>query len=77
MTAVLPLTATFIIVHSYFAFTQRITLRTKGLSVGRISHNPPPSKCGLNDNATILKILIILGDILTTYITHMIISLKR
>jgi hypothetical protein len=76
MTAVLPLTATFIIVHSYFAFTQRITLRTKGLSVGRISHNPP-SKCGLNDNAIILKILIILGDILTTYITHMIISLKR
>jgi hypothetical protein len=32
----------------------------KSLSVGRISHNPP-SKCGLNDNATISKIPIAYG----------------
>jgi hypothetical protein len=43
MMAVLPLTVTLTIDHSYFAFTQHIILRTKkGLSVGRISHNPAP-----------------------------------
>jgi hypothetical protein len=59
MTAILPLTVTLIIDHSYFMFTQRIILRTKRSKCREnFSQSPLPLKCGLNDNATILKILI-------------------
>jgi hypothetical protein len=61
MIVILSWTVTLIVDHSYFALTQHIILRTKGLSVERISHNQSsPSKRGLN-NATILKILITYG----------------
>jgi hypothetical protein len=58
MTVLLLLTVTLILDHSYFAFTQCIILRTKMSKCRKNFLQSSPLKCGLNDNATILKTLI-------------------
>jgi hypothetical protein len=68
-TAVLPLMVTLIIDCSHFVFTQHIILRNKRSNYRRISHNQSPSKCGLNDNVTISKILITYGGY-SYYLNH-------
>jgi hypothetical protein len=55
MTALLPPTVTLIIDYSYFTFTQYIILRTKMSKCRENFSQSSPSKCGLNDNAIILK----------------------
>jgi hypothetical protein len=62
MTAVLPLTVTLIIYHSYFVFTQHIILKTKRSKCREnFSQSITPLEMWLNDNATNLKILITYG----------------
>jgi hypothetical protein len=61
MIVLLPLTVTLIVDHSYFIFTQCIILRIKMSKCRKNLSQSSPSKCGLNDNATISKICIAYG----------------